>query len=368
MILHPLSTQIVGSYAKPQWLARHQKMRALDGSWWRPEPEVLEEAKRDAVRLAIYEQERAGIDIVTDGEGQRAAWDRDFFGSLSGINLAETETASATATGECQHHHRDETDWEEYSELSRRKPIVAGPVHFQRSVAAHEVGFAKSIARRPLKVAMAGPLSLSQQLVDRHYGDQEALILALAAALNMEMSALQSAGADILQIDEGCWHFDVDLARRIGQRAITRMVEGITVPVIVHVCYGYSIVYKEKSQSPVYPEVLQLLSDCPITGISLEYEQPAHTPEILKHCGDKHVMIGLLNLGKKEVETADHVAERINAALDVVPAERLHPCSDCGMWFLPRDVAYGKIKALVEGTRKARNHVEKTFTNVGALA
>ncbi|SJM30146.1 putative Methionine synthase, vitamin-B12 independent [Mesorhizobium delmotii] len=367
MILHPLSTQIVGSYAKPQWLARHQKMRALDGSWWRPEPEVLQEAKRDAVRLAIYEQERAGIDIVTDGEAQRAAWDRDFFGALSGVDIEHTEVA-VVAAEEHHHHHRDETGWEEYSEIGRVKPIVTGPLQFQRSVATNEVLFAKSVARQPLKVAMAGPLSLSQQLVDRHYGDEEALILALAAALNMEMRALQAAGADILQIDEGSWHFDVDLARRVGQRAIARMVEGITVPTIVHVCYGYSIVYKEKSPSALYPEVLQLLSDCPVTGISLEYEQPSHTPDILSHCGNKHVLIGLLNLGDHEVESADHVASRLRAAFDVVPAERLHPCSDCGMWFLPRDVAYGKIKALVEGTRKARNHVEKTFTNVGALA
>lgn len=357
MILKPLSTQIVGSYAKPNWLARHQKMRALDGSWWRPDPEVLEEAKQDAVRLAIYEQERAGIDIISDGEGQRAAWDRDFFGSLSGINRDETETAPVTKSGDCQHHHRDETGWEEYSDLSRQRPVVSGPIQFQRSIAAHEVGFAKSIARQPLKVAMPGPLSLSQQLVDRHYGDQDALILAIAAALNMELRALQAAGADVLQIDEGSWHFDVELAKRIGQRAITRMVEGITVPVIVHVCYGYSIVYKEKSQCPAYPEVLQLLSNCPIAGISLEYEQPGHTPDILQHCGDKHVVVGLLDLGKNDIETVEHIERRIREALEVVPAARLHPSSDCGMWFLPRAVAFGKISALAAGTRMVRERL-----------
>ncbi|MGX5851551.1 uroporphyrinogen decarboxylase family protein [Mesorhizobium sp. PL10] len=353
MILKPLSTQIVGSYAKPNWLARHQKMRALDGSWWRPEPEVLEEAKRDAVRLAIYEQERAGLDIISDGEAQRAAWDRDFFGTLSGINLEVTEEA---ATSTCEHHHqRDESGWEEYSQLSRRRPVVDGAIVFQKSVVAHEVGFAKSIARQPLKVAIAGPLSLSQQVVDRHYGDQDKLILAMASALNMELRALQSAGADVVQIDEGSWHFDVDLARRIGPRAISRMVEGIHVPVIVHVCYGYSIVYKEKVPSPVYPEVLQLLADCPIAGISLEYEQPGHSPEILKNCGDKHVVVGMLDLAKLEVETPDHIARRLRDALEVVPAERLHPSSDCGMWFLPRSVAFGKISALVEGTRLVSN-------------
>ncbi|MGV3549289.1 hypothetical protein [Rhizobium sp.] len=356
MILKPLSTMIVGSYAKPNWLARHQKMRALDGSWWRPEQEVLEEAKLDAVRLAIYEQERAGLTIITDGEGQRAAWDRDFLQGLSGVDIEHLEAAPVTDKHDC-HHQRDETGWEEYSAHSRRRPVVTGALQFQKPTAAHEIAFAKSVSRSPLKVAMVGPVSLSQQLVDRHYGSQDALILALASVLNKEMLALQAAGADVLQIDEGSWHFDVELAKRIGPQAIARMVEGITVPTIVHVCYGYSIVYKDKSPSALYPEVLQLLSECPITGISLEYEQPGHTPELLTACGDKHVLLGLLNLGTHDIETADHVAARLKAAMEVVPAERLHGGSDCGMWFLPRQVAYGKIAALAEGARLVRSKI-----------
>jgi 5-methyltetrahydropteroyltriglutamate--homocysteine methyltransferase len=168
------------------------------------------------------------------------------------------------------------------------------------------------------------------------------------------MRALQAAGVDLLQVDEPAWHFGLETARRVGREAISRMVEGISIPVIAHVCYGYAIVFKEKSPSQEYPEVLELLAASPIAGISLEYEQPGHDPSILKHCGDKHVVLGLLDLSKSEVETPEHIAERITAALAVVPPERLHPSSDCGLWHLPRERAYAKIAALAEGTRMVK--------------
>jgi 5-methyltetrahydropteroyltriglutamate--homocysteine methyltransferase len=234
---------------------------------------------------------------------------------------------------------------------------VVAPLQFQRSVAASEVRFAKSVARRPLKAMVIGPVSLSLQLSDHVYGDAEAMVLDIATALNSEMRALEAAGADVLQIDEPSWHFNVELAQRVGQRAISRMVEGITAPIIVHVCYGYAIVYKEKSGSRDYPVVLELLAECPIAGISLEYAQPGHEPDILRCCGDKHVVLGLLDLGLQAVEAAADIAQRIRAALEVVPAERLHPCSDCGMWFLPRELAYAKISALVAATQIVRREI-----------
>jgi len=355
MRLEPLSAQIVGSYAKPHWLTRHQRLRARDGSAWRPEPQVLEEAKRDAARLAIYEQERAGLDLVTDGEAQRATYDRDFLAALSGVDLARSDVIPVPSPGAS--HRRDHRGWEEYVEIGRATPLVIGPVRFARPVARDEAVFARSIAAKPLKTTVIGPLSLSRQVSDHHYGDRDALILDLAAALNQEMRALQEAGVDLLQIDEPAWHFDLDLAKHIGPRAIERMVEGISTPVIVHVCYGYAIVFKEKSASRDYPEVLELLAQCPIAGISLEYEQPRHEPSLLRHCGDKHVVLGLLDLGKAEVESASHIADRIGQALEVVPPERLHPSSDCGMWHLPRERAYAKIAALAEGTRTVKERL-----------
>lgn len=356
MSLRPLTTQIVGSYTKPHWLARHQRMRALDGSWWRPEPDVLQEAKEDAARLAIYEQERAGLDLVTDGEAQRAAYDRHFLAGWEGVdfcNLKEARTESSPSFSK-----RNEAGAEEYSRLSRLKPQVTGEVRWRAAVSVDELRFAKQVAQRPVKTNIIGPISLSAQLVDRFYGDEDALVMALAAALNSELRALDAEGADVLQIDEPAFHFRLPQTRHIAEQAIRRTVEGVRAPVIVHVCYGYALVYKEKSASGIYPEILEILAGCPIAGISLEYEQPGHTPEILRHCGDKHVVLGLLNLGSQKIETSEHIASRIRGALEIVPPERLHPSSDCGMWFLPRHVAFHKIRAMVEGTKSILQHID----------
>lgn len=356
MPLHPLTTQIVGSYTKPNWLARHQKMRALDGSWWRPEPEVLTEAKRDAALLALYEQERAGLDIVTDGEAQRAAYDRHFLSSLSGIDskLPVRKMASPidVASRRC-----DTPEIEEYLSHSAIKPWIISEIKWTGSVTVDELEFAKCYSTRPVKVTVVGPLTLAQQVSDHFYNDEETLLYELARALNQEMKALQTAGADLIQVDEPHFHGSLSTARKYGKSALEVLVEGISVPVTTHVCYGYALVRREKSKSPTYPEALEILSECPITGISLEYEQPKHDPALLRYCGQKHVVLGLLDLARKDIETPEHVAGRILDALEVVPAERLHPSSDCGMWFLPRALAFGKIRSLVNGTKIVRAHL-----------
>ena len=353
MPFRPLTTQIVGSYRKPHWLARHQRMRALDASWWRPEEGVLQEAKEDAVRLAIYEQERAGLDLLTDGEAQRPSYDRYFLSGLSNIDTANLEQSQAG--GNIEGSHRDTAHNREYNELSALKPVVTGDIAWSHPVSVEELRFLKANTEKPVKTALVGPVTLSAQLVDSFYGDAEALVMALAGALNNELRALEAAGADVIQIDEPGAHFNMDLVRAVGNRSITRMVEGVAVPVIVHVCYGYALVYTEKSPSPTYPELLEIYADAPVAAISIEYEQPNHGPEVLRHCGDKHVVLGLLDLGNEAVETPEHIAQRLDDAMTVVPAERLHPASDCGMWYLPHDVAFGKIRALVQGTGLVRS-------------
>lgn len=205
-----------------------------------------------------------------------------------------------------------------------------------------------------IKATVVGPLTLATNLVDHFYGEAEALALALARALNGELRALEAAGADVIQIDEPGFHFDVAAVRAYGLDALTQLVAGVTVPVIVHVCYGYALVFREKSESPAYPELLERLSEAPVAGMSIEYEQPGHGPELLRRCGDKHVVLGLLDLGTEAVETPDHIARRLDAAMRVVPPERLHPASDCGMWYLPRPVADAKINALAAGARLVR--------------
>lgn len=353
MPLHPLTTQIVGSYAKPKWLLRHERMAALDDSAWRPDRDVVQAAREDAVRLAIYEQERAGLDVLTDGEAQRAAYDRHFFARLDGVSTADPREVSVT-DADTRFFKRRTEGLAEHTRLFHTRPRVVGPVGWPGPLCLDEFRFARRQTDRPIKVTVVGPLTAADRLVDEHYGEPEAVAMAVADALRQELLALQADGVDLLQIDEPMFHFKAGDAARYGVAAINRMTAGIEVPVVLHVCYGYANAAESKTADPGYGDVLALAASCDITGISLEYAQPGHGPEILRHCGDKHVLLGLLDLGTQDVESPDRIADQIRAALAIVPPERLHPCSDCGMWFLPRDVAFGKIRALAAGTEIVR--------------
>lgn len=351
-MLHPLTTQIVGSYCKPEWLLRHKRTSALDDSAWRPDPEVLDMAREDCARLAIYEQERAGLDLVTDGEAQRASYDRHIFARLGGVTVEDPVRVPRTEGAPAS--RRKEAGLEEVWDLFFTRPRIVGPVHWPGSLCVDELRFLKRHAQRPVKANVVGPLTALERLVDEHYGDEAAAISAIAAALNRELLALQAAGADVLQIDEPSFHFRLDRARRIGVAAVDRMVEGVTVPVVLHLCYGYAFSVESKCASPDYAEAVTLAAACNVAAVSLEYEQPGHGPSLLRSCGNRHVVLGLLDLGTEAVETPEHVADRLRAALAVVPPERLHPASDCGMWHLPREVAFAKIRSLVLGTRILR--------------
>jgi 5-methyltetrahydropteroyltriglutamate--homocysteine methyltransferase len=361
-MLKPLTTQICGSYSKPHWLANHSRMGAYDGSWWRPDAEVLAEAREDAARLAIYEQERAGLNLITDGEAQRAAYDRHFLRGISGIDFQHLQ--HVTAADEITSLVRRQEGMDEFSELNKLGPRIVGELGWTEPVALEELRFLKRYARRPVKITVPGPVTMASRLADAFYRDDEAVVMALAKVLNQELRALDREGVDVLQIDEPAFHSRLSLARRVGIAAVTQMVDGIRTPVIVHACYGYALAFSEKRANPGYAEVLELLASCPIAGISMEYEQPRHDPALLRHCGDKHVVLGLLNLGSREIETADHIARRLEAACRVVPPERLHPSSDCGMWFLPRNVAFAKISALAEGTELVRSEQGSKSTDL----
>lgn len=350
--LRPLTIQIVGSYAKPAWLARHDRMHASDHSWWRPEPDALQAAKEDAARLAIYEQERAGLDLLTDGEGQRQNYASHFYARLGGVDAARL--AEKPATSEVM-----TTTRRALSRLEREdrlmRPRIVGELAWPGPLCVDELRFLKRHTRRPVKATVVGPVTACYFLADEHYGDEERATMAMAAVLNRELLALDAEGVDLLQIDEPSFHGNLSAARCYGVRAINRMVEGVRAPVAVHVCYGYAHVVTEKAANPGYAECLELLAACDIHAMSVEYEQPGHQPDLLRHCGDKHVILGLLNLGSHIVETPEHIAARIRAALEVVPIDRLHPASDCGMWHLPREVAFAKIRALVLGTEIVRH-------------
>jgi 5-methyltetrahydropteroyltriglutamate--homocysteine methyltransferase len=351
LMLRPLTTQLVGSYTKPDWLIRHQQVTSQfgDDSFWRPEAEVREQAFDDATRLAIADQERAGLDLVTDGEQRRQRYDTYFFrfGGLDTENLALWDTA-----------RRDlsfvDVDPVVAARLtSARVARVVGDLVWHGPTAVNDLRFLKHHTRRRVKMTVIGPLTTTCRLANEHYADEEALGMAVAAVINRELRALDAEGVDVLQVDEPDFHFRHDQASRWGTRALNAALEGVSATSIVHVCYGYATIGR-KRRDPNYARVLEWIADSRADGISLEYEQPGHGPDLLRHCGDKAIVLGVLNLGTQEVETPAHIAARVSAALEVVPPERLHLAPDCGMWFLPRDVAFAKLRAMATAAEIVR--------------
>jgi 5-methyltetrahydropteroyltriglutamate--homocysteine methyltransferase len=336
-MLAPLSAQLVGSYTKPPWLIRHQRVTtpSADG-FWRPEPEVRQAALDDATLLAIFDQERAGLDVVTDGEIRRQRYDSYFFDSeeLGPWRMDERDMSFVDL---------DPAVAERLAEA--RTPRVVGEVRWREPIALDDLRFLKRHALRPTKMTVIGPLTAACRLADEHYGSPEALGTALAAALNEELRALDGEGVDVLQLDEPDFHFRHDQALRWGTTVLDRALEGIDALTVVHVCYGYATIGR-KRLDPNYGRVLEAIAASRCDAISIEYAQPGHSADLLRHCGEKAVLLGVLDLGTHEVETPEAIAERVRAALAVVPPERLHLAPDCGMWFLPREIAFAKMRAM----------------------
>lgn len=349
MPLHPLTTQIVGSYTKPRWLLDHERTAALDDTAWRPDPAQLAEAKRDAARLSVYEQVRAGLAAVTDGEAQRASYDRHVFARLGGVSVAApVKVAASDGTTFAK---RKVLGKEVHTDLFFTRPRVIGGITWPGPLCVDELTFARSLTDKPVKAGVVGPLTASDRMIDEHYGAPDKVAFAVAEALQEELLAVERAGAALLQIDEPMFHFKLDAAKDYGVEAVNRMVRGLRTPTILHLCYGYANAVEYKIVDLLYGEAIELAASCDVTAVSIEYEQPRHGPDLLTSCGDKHVLLGLLDLVSNAIETAEHISTRLRAAADVVPPTRLHPSSDCGMWFLPREVVFGKISALVAGTR-----------------
>jgi 5-methyltetrahydropteroyltriglutamate--homocysteine methyltransferase len=324
----PLATQLVGSYSKPAWLLR----KGIPGNEvWRAEPDVLAEAQDDTVRLAVYDQERAGLDLLADGEGRRLNYARHFFLGWRGID-PEPEIAGPAA------------------------PRVVGPLEWPGPQTVDALRFLKQLTTRPVKATVVGPYTAATRVADEYYHDPDALLLACAAAINAELRALQAEGCALLQIDDRALH--ADPAPPIAQvtRAFARALEGIHTPVAVHVCYGYAHRHPTKHVDPQYAAAVQLLAACPgVDWLSLEYTQPGHSPDLLRACGDKGVILGMLDLASEAVEQPESIATRVRAALEFVPPARLHLAPDCGMWHLPRRVAQAKLRALVLAAELVRS-------------
>jgi 5-methyltetrahydropteroyltriglutamate--homocysteine methyltransferase len=331
-----LTTTVVGSYPQPDWLIDRERLggrlpprvRALE--LWRIDASYLEEAQNDATRLAVQDMERAGVDVITDGEMRRESYSNRFATALDGVDLNNPGVAL------------DRTGHE------NPVPRVVGPIRRTQPVEVGDVEFLRSITDRRIKITVPGPFTMTQQAQDDHYGDGRSLALAYAEAVNEELRDLKSAGADVVQIDEPYLQARPEPAREYALEAIDRALEGIEGDTVLHTCFGYAHIVKERLTG--YP-FLRELDQCRATHISLEAAQPDLDPEVLRDLPSKVIVLGVLDLGSPEAETPEVVAERIRRALEVVGPERLVPAPDCGMKYLPRELAFRKLKALVAGAR-----------------
>jgi 5-methyltetrahydropteroyltriglutamate--homocysteine methyltransferase len=337
-----LTTTVVGSYPQPDWLIDRDRLgarlpprvRALE--LWRVAAPFLEEAQNDATRLAVQDMERAGVDVITDGEMRRESYSNRFATALDGVDL-DNPGVALDRTG-----HENPV------------PRVVGPVRRTHPVEIGDVEFLRAITDRRIKITVPGPFTMTQQAQDDHYGDERALALAYAEAVNEELHDLKAAGADIVQIDEPYLQARPEPAREYALEAIDRALEGVEGDTVLHTCFGYAHIVKERLTG--YP-FLRELDDCRATHISLEAAQPGLDPEVLGGLPSKVIVLGVLDLGSPEAETPEHVAQRIRRALEVVVPERLVVAPDCGMKYLPRDLAYRKLEAMVAGARRVSEEI-----------
>ncbi len=329
-----IATTVVGSYPQPDWLIDRARLgdrlppRVRARELWRVAEPWLEEAQDDATRLAVADMERAGIDVITDGEMRRESYSNRFATALDGVDLDEPGVAL------------DRTGHE------NPVPRVVGPIRRTRPVEVRDVEFLRSLTDRRIKITVPGPFTMAQQAQNDHYADERSLALAYAEAVNSELRDLKAAGADVVQIDEPYLQARPEQARAYAVEAIDRALAGIEGDTVLHTCFGYAHIVHDRPAG--YP-FLQELNECRATHLSLEAAQPGLDPEVLRAVSGKVILLGVLDLGSEEVETPEGVAGRLRRALEVVPPERLVAAPDCGMKYLPRERAFRKLQALVAG-------------------
>ena len=337
-----LPTTVIGSYPQPDWLIDRERLRhslparVRARELWRvPEP-FLAQAQDDATALAIAEQERAGVDIVTDGEIRRESYSNRFATALEGLDVDNPAMVPGRAGG------------------TNAVPRVVGRIRRTRPVEVDDLRFLRAHSDRGIKITLPGPFTMSQQAHDEAYADEAALAMDLAAAVNEEVRDLFAAGADVVQIDEPWLQARAEKAREFALPAIDRALEGVAGTTALHTCFGYAHVVHERP--PGYPFLAEL-GDCAADVLAIEAAQPRLDPKVLEPLAGKTVIVGVLDLSDPESETPEQVARRIEAALTVIGPERLQVGPDCGMKYLPRDLAFAKLRALVEGARIVRERL-----------
>jgi 5-methyltetrahydropteroyltriglutamate--homocysteine methyltransferase len=332
-------TTLVGSYPQPDWLIDRQKLagrfppRVRAKELWRvPEP-YLADAQDDATVLAIRAQERAGLDIVTDGEMRRESYSNRFATALEGIDIDNPGSAL------------------DRSGHPNPVPRIVGKIRRKHAVEVDDLRFLRRHTSRQTKITVPGPFTMSQQAQNEFYPSDEAAAMDYAVALNEEIRDLFAAGADIVQIDEPYMQARPEKARQYGLKALNRALEGVSGTTAVHICFGYAaIIHQRPSGYSFLPE----LAGSPVQQISIETAQSKLDTSVLERLPGKKIMVGCIDLSDMRVETPKQVAERLRRALRYVRPEDVIVAPDCGMKYLPREVADGKLRAMVEGARLLR--------------
>jgi 5-methyltetrahydropteroyltriglutamate--homocysteine methyltransferase len=340
---HVLPTTVVGSYPQPDWLVDREMLsksvpRTRMTEMWRVPEKYLEQAQDDATIVAIRDLERAGIDIVTDGEIRRESYSNRFATALDGID-GDNPAIITSRSG-----HQTPV------------PRVVGKIVRKGPVELRDMEFLRRNTDHAAKITLPGPFTMSQQAKNEFYKDDEELAMALAAAVNAEILELEKAGADVIQLDEPWVRNDPASAKRYAVKAINRALQGVKVPTVVHVCFGYAAVVPGDTKPAGY-SFLAELSDSTADQISIEAAQPKLDLGVLKDLSSKKILLGVIDLGNPEIEPASIIADRIRHGLKYVAAERLIPAPDCGMKYMPRHIAFGKLKAMCDAAATVRKEI-----------
>ncbi len=340
-----LTTTLAGSLPKPSWLADPRLQLFAP---WVPPADRLREAQDDAVRLCLLDQEEAGIDIVSDGEQRRRHY---IWGFLDGLTGTDTQRLGKKRTRGGRYVAEQEVA-RIVGEVTRPAPVM-GPA----------LAFAKAHTRRPIKVALPGPMTMVDTTLDEHYGqDEESLAMRFAALLNAEARDLAAAGAAVIQFDEPCFNIYLDKVKAWGIRALEAAIEGVSCTTAIHICYSYGIPRvlawkKANTEWGQYAVTLPLLRETRIAQISVECAASGVDVALLAEARGKDILLGVIDVGTEEVESPALVAERIRKALPHVEPGRLFPCTDCGLVPRSRQAARAKLRALVEGAQMVRREL-----------
>ncbi len=333
---------IVGSYVQPEWLIDRKKLagqyppRTRMKELWRVEPEFLQAAQNDAVELAVRDQERAGLDIVTDGEVRRESYSNHFANALEGIDIDHPGEAL------------------DRSGTPVPVPRVAGPIKRTGPVCVEDVKFLRSITDRKIKITVPGPFTASQQAQDDFYDKPRDAALAYADAINAEMKDLFEAGADIVQMDEPYMQARSDAARDYGVEAVNRALDGVEGTTCLHICFGYAKLIHDRPEGYSF---LPELANTDIDQISIETGQSKLDCKVLESLPTKEILLGVLDLSTNEVETRDELADRVRRALPHIDKERVFLAPDCGFKYMKRSSAFGKLKSMCEAAEILRDEL-----------